>query len=56
MRVRTGAPAVLEVVTDDMPFLVDSLTAVVVRRGSQVQLVVHPQLGCTTHAGGYLSS
>jgi len=38
-----GGTAV-DVVTDDMPFLVDSLTAQVTRLGGAVRLVVHPQL------------
>src|SRR4051794_22796922 len=34
--------AVLRIVTDDMPFLVDSVTAEVVRQGAGLQHVVHP--------------
>ncbi len=37
-----GGPAVLRVVTDDMPFLVDSVTAEVVRQGVGLEHVVHP--------------
>ncbi len=33
---------VVEVVTDDMPFLVDSVTAELERRGHEISLVVHP--------------
>ena len=36
--------AVLEVVTDDMPFLVDSVTNALAAAGRSVHLVVHPQL------------
>jgi glutamate dehydrogenase len=36
--------SVVEVVTDDMPFLVDSLTAEVTRQGHSIHLVIHPQL------------
>ncbi len=35
---------VVEVVTDDMPFLVDSVTAELARRGHAIHLVIHPQL------------
>ena len=38
-----GTTAV-DAVTDDMPFLVDSLTAAVTRRDGSVRLVLHPQL------------
>src|SRR4051812_39692399 len=34
--------AVIRIVTDDMPFLVDSVTAEVVRQGAGLQHVVHP--------------
>ncbi|KQS67016.1 NAD-glutamate dehydrogenase [Modestobacter sp. Leaf380] len=37
-----GTPGVLRVVTDDMPFLVDSVTAEVVRQGVGLEHVVHP--------------
>lgn len=36
--------AVLRLVTDDMPFLVDSVTAEVVRQGVEIAHVVHPVL------------
>jgi glutamate dehydrogenase len=39
-----GGRTVVELVTDDMPFLVDSLTAEVTRHGLGVHLLVHPQL------------
>jgi len=35
---------VVEVVTDDMPFLVDSVTMYLARHGSSIHLVMHPQL------------
>ncbi|MDO5710788.1 MAG: NAD-glutamate dehydrogenase, partial [Micrococcales bacterium] len=35
---------VVEIVTDDMPFLVDSVSAELSRQGRAVHLVVHPQL------------
>ncbi|MBM6621010.1 NAD-glutamate dehydrogenase [Micrococcaceae bacterium RIT802] len=38
----TGGTAVVYVVTDDMPFLVDSVTAEIVRQEQAIDLVVHP--------------
>ena len=35
---------VVELVTDDMPFLVDSVTAELSRQGRAIHLVVHPVL------------
>lgn len=50
-KIRATAPdgsadgtAVVEVVTDDMPFLVDSVTNALTVAGRSVQLVMHPQL------------
>jgi glutamate dehydrogenase len=37
-----GGRTVVRIVTDDMPFLVDSVTAEVVRQGAGLQHVVHP--------------
>ncbi|TKV29697.1 NAD-glutamate dehydrogenase [Arthrobacter sp. NamB2] len=37
-----GASSVVMIVTDDMPFLVDSVTAELVRQNAAIQLVVHP--------------
>ncbi|MCC3294823.1 NAD-glutamate dehydrogenase [Arthrobacter sp. zg-Y411] len=37
-----GDTSVVLIVTDDMPFLVDSVTAEVVRRNAAIRLVVHP--------------
>ena len=41
-----GRPShtVIQIVTDDMPFLVDSVTAALVARKIEVHLLVHPQL------------
>ncbi|GAA4966146.1 NAD-glutamate dehydrogenase [Kineococcus glutinatus] len=36
--------SVVEVVTDDMPFLVDSVTAEISRQGHGIHLLLHPQL------------
>jgi glutamate dehydrogenase len=40
---------VVEVVTDDMPFLVDSVTTAIVRRGYDVHLLFHPLFGDESH-------
>ncbi|RJU02935.1 NAD-glutamate dehydrogenase [Arthrobacter frigidicola] len=37
-----GEASVVAIVTDDMPFLVDSVTAELVRQGCAIHLVVHP--------------
>ena len=37
-------PSVIEIVTDDMPFIVDSVTMELSRSGHAIQLVIHPQL------------
>ncbi len=37
-----AASSVVMIVTDDMPFLVDSVTAELVRQNAAIQLVVHP--------------
>ncbi|MGY1638422.1 NAD-glutamate dehydrogenase [Geodermatophilus sp. SYSU D00742] len=39
-----AARSIVQVVTDDMPFLVDSVTAEVVRQGFRLEHVVHPVL------------
>ena len=46
VEVRRTSPtrAVLDIVTDDMPFLVDSVTGEVLRQGHTVRFVVHPIL------------
>ncbi|MFC7486733.1 NAD-glutamate dehydrogenase [Knoellia sp. CPCC 206453] len=40
----SSARTVIQVVTDDMPFLVDSVTSALVQRDIDIHLVVHPQL------------
>ena len=45
---------VVEVVTDDMPFLVDSVTAALAQLGRTVHVVVHPTLLVRRDAGGRL--
>jgi glutamate dehydrogenase len=37
-----GTSSIVMIVTDDMPFLVDSVTAELVRQDAAIQLVVHP--------------
>ena len=39
--------SVLLVVTDDMPFLVDTMRMVLERRGLRIHLLVHPMLRAT---------
>ncbi len=43
---------VVEIVNDDMPFLVDSITAEINRRDLSVHLVIHPVVPVTRDAGG----
>ena len=38
---------IIQVVTDDMPFLVDSVTGALVQAGIDIHLVIHPQLVVT---------
>ena len=45
---------VLEIVTDDMPFLVDSVTAELSREERALHIVVHPQLAVRRDATGRL--
>ncbi|MEI5528348.1 hypothetical protein WB388_48245, partial [Streptomyces brasiliscabiei] len=40
----TCSHSVVEVVTDDMPFLVDSVTNELTRQGRGIHLVIHPQV------------
>ncbi|MDF8262887.1 NAD-glutamate dehydrogenase [Luteipulveratus flavus] len=44
--------AVLQIVTDDMPFLVDSITAALARADRDVHLLIHPQLVVRRNAVG----
>ncbi|HSF93606.1 MAG TPA: NAD-glutamate dehydrogenase, partial [Thermohalobaculum sp.] len=44
--------SVLEVINDDMPFLVDSLTALLTERGIGIHRLSHPVLGVTRDAKG----
>ena len=47
--------SVIEIVTDDMPFLVDSVMAEVTDRGLDIQLVVHPVFTVRRDANGGLN-
>src|SRR5690606_18601214 len=40
----SSSHTVVEVITDDMPFLVDSVTMELSRQGRGIHLVIHPQL------------
>src|SRR5688572_31488391 len=46
--------SVIEIVNDDMPFLVDSVTMEVNRQGLTLHLVIHPVLRAARSAGGEL--
>jgi len=50
-----GGHTVIEIISDDMPFLVDSVTAEVNRRGYGVHLAVHPVLHVRRTKTGQLS-
>lgn len=45
---------VIEIVTDDMPFLVDSVSAELARQGRGIQLVVHPIVAVRRDGAGEL--
>nr|WP_218849531.1 NAD-glutamate dehydrogenase [Nocardioides perillae] len=51
-----GGHSVVEVVTDDMPFLVDSVTMELTRQHCDVQVVVHPQFEVVRDVAGALRS
>jgi glutamate dehydrogenase len=51
-----GGHSVVEVVTDDMPFLVDSVVMELTRQQRDVHLVVHPQFDVTRDVTGELES
>ncbi len=48
--------SVIEIVNDDMPFLVDSVTMELARRGSTLHLIVHPIFAVQRNADGTLVS
>ncbi len=45
---------VIQIVTDDMPFLVDSVAMAITRHGRGIHLIVHPQLVVRRDATGHL--
>ena len=47
---------VVQIVTDDMPFLVDSVTNAIVGQDLDIHLLVHPQLVVSRDAAGRLES
>jgi glutamate dehydrogenase len=47
---------VVQVVTDDMPYLVDSVTMELSRHGLTMHLIVHPLLGVTRDVAGHLKA
>ena len=51
-----GGHSVVEVVTDDMPFLVDSLTMALTEAERDVHLVIHPQVDVVRDITGELKS
>ena len=50
-----GSRLVVEVITDDMPFLVESVQAAAVRAGCDVQRVIHPIVVVQRSEGGELA-
>ncbi len=50
----TNARTIIQIVTDDMPFLVDSVTGALVQSGIDIHLIVHPQLIVSRDATGVL--
>ncbi len=50
----TSAHTVVEIVNDDMPFLVDSLSMVLARAGLQTHLLVHPVIAVRRAEDGFL--
>jgi glutamate dehydrogenase len=53
---RLRADSVLEIVNDDMPFLVDSVLAELAERGIEVRFVVHPVLTVVRDDAGRLTA
>ena len=51
-----GGHSVVQVVTDDMPFLVDSLTMELTRQDRDVRVVIHPQMDVVRDITGELQS
>src|SRR5438093_4099959 len=53
---RLRVDSVLEIVNDDMPFLVDSVLAELTERGIDIHLVVHPVLSVLRDGAGRLTA
>ncbi len=51
-----GGHSVVEIVTDDMSFLVDSVTMELVRQQREIHLVIHPQFDVVRDITGVLES
>src|SRR3712207_4068364 len=51
-----GGQSIVQIVNDDMPFLVDSITAALTGLGFDIQLVIHPVLSVQRDAAGRLMS
>jgi glutamate dehydrogenase len=51
-----SAETIIEIVNDDMPFLVDSITAAVNAAGREVRLVMHPILDVARDGKGHLTA
>ena len=49
-----GEPTLIDIVTDDMPFLVDSITMELGRHGLGIRLLIHPQLRVRRDVTGHL--
>jgi glutamate dehydrogenase len=49
-----AARSLVQIVTDDMPFLVTSVTAELTRQGRAIHLVIHPQLQVRRDPTGHL--
>ena len=50
----SSAYTFIEMINDDMPFLVDSVAAAVNRHGHGLQLLIHPRLGAKRSSSGQL--
>ena len=46
----------VQIVTDDMPYLVDSVTAELVRQQHQIRLIIHPQFDAVRDSDGILKA
>ncbi|MBV9828416.1 MAG: NAD-glutamate dehydrogenase [Alphaproteobacteria bacterium] len=50
----SSAQSIIEIVNDDMPFLVDSITAAIHQSGRETRLVIHPILSVQRDRAGHL--